>query len=246
MSASRGGRPRRPQRCWRSKRSSWPDAEVCGLAAARVGPNADGAAGVKQETPFDGTSRFIEQVVMATKVVIAGGGVAALEAALALRVLAEERVRIELDWAGAALLVPADVGCRAVRAGRGEPLRACCARLRRRRNLHARHARGRRRRPPRGEDLGRHDLLRLPARRRRCRPDRGCAGRADLPRPGRHGADPHPARGNRRRRRAPSRLRRSLGRGLVAAALRAGADDRGTSRRASDPGRRANARHPRG
>ena len=33
---------------------------------------------------------------MATRVVIAGGGVAALEAALALRELAEERVEIEL------------------------------------------------------------------------------------------------------------------------------------------------------
>lgn len=44
----------------------------------------------------DRASRFIEQVVMATRVVIAGGGVAALEAALALRALAEERVEIEL------------------------------------------------------------------------------------------------------------------------------------------------------
>ena len=33
---------------------------------------------------------------MATRVLIAGGGVAALEAALALRALAEDRVRVEL------------------------------------------------------------------------------------------------------------------------------------------------------
>ncbi len=55
-----------------------------------------GGVGVGQETALDGSNRFIEQVVMATRVVIAGGGVAALEAALALRALAEERVEVEL------------------------------------------------------------------------------------------------------------------------------------------------------
>jgi sulfide:quinone oxidoreductase len=37
-----------------------------------------------------------ETLEVATRVLIAGGGVAALEAALALRALAEDRVRVEL------------------------------------------------------------------------------------------------------------------------------------------------------
>ena len=53
---------------------------------------------------------------MAKRVVIAGGGVAALEAALALRELAEERVAVELLGAGATLLVPAALGRRTLRA----------------------------------------------------------------------------------------------------------------------------------
>ena len=183
---------------------------------------------------------------MAPRVLIAGGGVAALEAALALRALAEERVDIELVgpephfwYRPLSVAEPFELGeahryelgALAAAAGATFTLGA----------LQGVDAGG-----ARGEDLGRRDPLRRPARRGRRRPVPGRSGRADLPRPGRHGQDPRAARGDRRRRGTPSRVRRALGRGLVAAALRARADDRGASRRASDRGRRARARHARG
>ena len=182
---------------------------------------------------------------MATRVVIAGGGVAALEAALALRALAEERVEIELVgpephfwYRPLSVAEPFELG-ETHRYELGALAAAAGATFTLGTLQGVDAAR------PRGEDLGRRDPLRRPARRGRRRPDRRRPGRPDVPRPGRYGQDPHPARGDRRGRRPPGRLRRAVGRGLVAADLRARADDRGISRRAADPRGRADARHAR-
>ncbi len=144
---------------------------------------------------------------MATRVVIAGGGVAALEAALALRALAEERVEIELVgpephfwYRPLSVAEPFELG----ETSRYELAALASA-------AGATFTLG----TLEGVDATRHEaktsvgeipydalLVAVGAS-----PDRGCAGRADLPRPGGHGEDPHPARRDRRRRRAPGRLR---------------------------------------
>ena len=160
------------------------------------------------------------------RVVIAGGGVAALEATLALRALAEDRISIELiapepDFVYRPLsvgdpfqvaetrrfpLAPlVDSAGGVLRAGRVtavDPGRAVRRDGRRRARALRRAARG--------------------ARRARAR---GAAERADVRRAGEQRGAEGRSRGGARRRRAPDRLRASGGRDVAAAALRAGAAD---------------------
>src|SRR5215211_7774354 len=64
------------------------------VLAARSSANAAARSAAYGQTSWP---KLLEETVgVATRVLIAGGGVAALEAALALRELAEERVSIEL------------------------------------------------------------------------------------------------------------------------------------------------------
>ena len=72
-------------------------------------------------------------------VLVAGGGVAALEAMIALRKLAGELVEVELVSAGRGLLLPAAVGSRALRARDRRSLRSRLPRARVRRASQPRH-----------------------------------------------------------------------------------------------------------
>ena len=183
---------------------------------------------------------------MATRVVIAGGGVAALEAALALRALAEERVEVELlapephFWYRPLSVAEPfelgetqryELGALAAAAGATFTLGT----------LQGVDAAGHEARTSVGAIA--YDVLLVAI-----------------------GAVPTPAVPGALTFRGPAdtdKIRALLeeiaagevrrvafvvpcGRGLVAADLRARADDGGTSRRASDPGRRAAARHARG
>ena len=171
---------------------------------------------------------------------------AALEATLALNALAEERLEIELRRPRAALLVPAAVRRRAVRAGRDAALRA-------------RIAWQQRPAPPsslgalQGVDAGRreaqttvgtmpYDALLVAVG---AEPTEAIPGALTFRGPA--DTDQHPGAPRRAgcRGRPPRRLRRSVGRRLVATALRARAHDRGLARSPRRPGRRALDRHAR-
>ena len=170
------------------------------------------------------------------RVLIAGGGVAALEMILALRQLAAERVSIELlapeedfVYRPAAVAEPFGLG-----HARTFPLATIAID----RNVPppARHARLRRaRRSPRHHRLGREHRLRR-ARGRRRRPDGGRhRGRADVPRRrGQrrgHRAAGGPARGPGDQR----RVHRAPGASLAATPLRARAHHRDSPGRARAP-----------
>ena len=167
---------------------------------------------------------------MSKRVVIAGGGVAALETALALKELADERIEVELvapephfwyrplsvaEPFGLGEAQHHELGALAAAAGATFTLAA----------LDGVDVAGRQARTSVGDDP-----LRRAHGRGRGGPGGGGRRRTHLPRPGRQRRVPGAARGGRRGRSAAPRVRRPLGRGLVAAALRAGADDRRTSR----------------
>src|SRR4029453_637915 len=63
---------------------------------ADAGGGATRPSGARRRSVIVAESCLEETVEVATRVLIAGGGVAALEAALALRALAEDRVSVEL------------------------------------------------------------------------------------------------------------------------------------------------------
>ncbi len=179
---------------------------------------------------------------MATRVVVAGGGVAALEAALALRELAEERVEIELvgpepHFWYRPLSVAEPFGL-----GRGEPLRAGRAGAPQARRAHS--VRSRASTPTRHEaktSVGAipYDACWWPW----ARPDGGCPGALTS------AARPTRRRSARCSKRSPPATCAgshcsAVGRGLVAAALRTGADDSRYLGRTGSRGR-ADTRHPR-
>ena len=174
------------------------------------------------------------RVVKPPRVVIAGGGVAALEAALALRDLAEDRLEVELVAPGAALLVPAARGRRAVRAG-GDARATSSARSRPRPGRRSRSARldgvdtARRERDTSVGDASRTTSLLVAIG---AVPTTAVDGALTFRGPADTDKMREPPRRARRRRGPAGRVRRPGGRGLVAAHLRAGADDGGLPRRA--------------
>src|SRR6266511_4136713 len=154
-----------------------------------------------------------EMVGVATRVLIAGGGVAALEAALALRALAEDRVSVELlapepyFWYRP-LAVAEPFGLGEVRQFELAELAGAA-----------------------GAIFSPGALVRVDAGRRVAWTSTGGSIPYDVLLVA-CGAVPAPAAvGDRRRSGGAGRLRRALGRRLVAADLRARPDDGGLSRR---------------
>ena len=129
-----------------------------------------------------------------TKVLIAGGGVAALEAALTLRALAVDHVTVELLAPEPHFWYRPIVGRGAVRARRGAPVRAARARGCSRGVLHPRRPDRRRRHAQARPNVHRDDRLRRAADRLGSRAA-GCGRRRDyLSRAGRHRARPRAPR----------------------------------------------------
>ena len=180
-----------------------------------------------------------------THVLIAGGGVAALEAALALQSFAGGELDVELvapetQFWYRPLAVAEPFGRGEVRhfdlpelvAGAGASFSLGETRVRR----HGQEAR-----------LHRCDgaLVRRPPARVRHAAPAGSARRAHVPRPGRHGRPRTPARRAGRRDGETRRVRSPRRRGLEPARVRAGAPDRGPPRRAQGLRGDARAGHPR-
>ena len=161
------------------------------------------------------------------RVLIAGGGVGGLEAMLALRDLAGDRVSLTLLTPDDAFVVRALSVRGSVRGPGAAALRPRADVRRGGRRARARRARVRRPAGARGDDGGRrHDVLRRAHRGGRRAPSPGVRERYPVPRPGggRGGARPDP--GRRDRRRAEHRVRRPVRRDVASADLRAGAAHR--------------------
>ena len=162
------------------------------------------------------------------RVLIAGGGVAALEAMVALRTLAEDRVDIELLSPRPRLLLSPARRSRTLWPGKRASLRPARARDRLRREAPPR-LRSRRSTPPapgngsgHGESLTYDSLLLLAMGARQ--PDRA-PRRLDLPRQRGHSGLLADSRRSTERRSQEARLRRPDRRHMAAAALRTGPAD---------------------
>ena len=129
--------------------------------------------------------------------------------------------------AGSRLLLPPARGRRALRAGRGAPLRPCDLGTWMRRHASSRHPHLRRCGRTRGSHESKRDLrVRLPAHRNRRTTARGGSGRPDLPWRCRCLADPRDAERHRPRPCPALGLRASGRSDLAAPALRARIADR--------------------
>ncbi len=157
-------------------------------AAAVWGVAGRGAPATGRRAPIPGNGRA-SAIVMAPRVVIAGGGVAALEAALALRALAEEQRR---DRARGRRSRTSGTGRSRLpsRSSWAEPDATSWKRSRQPRARPSRSARSRASTPrPRGDDVGRRRSRTTSCSSRSApSPTTGGPGRADVPRPGRHRA----------------------------------------------------------